>query len=296
MALPAIPPRYTAPFNFQRWIDEHAHLLKPPVGNQQIWKDTDFIVTVVGGPNERTDFHDDPLRGILLPAEGRHEPAAAPMRGRTAPPRHPDPRGRHLPAAAARAALAAAARAGSVGLVIERTPARRARSTASSGTARACGTRSCTASTCSSRASSTTCRWCSSASTIAESARTCAECGTVHPGRDARGVARQGQRRMSGASRSTVDIHTHFFPPITREEAAALDPVNAPWLATNPTAPGRSCWATSRSGRSRRRCGIRRAPRRMDRDGIDMQVVCATPVMFGYAWIPSSARCRGASA
>ena len=49
------------PLNFARWIDEHQHLLKPPVGNQQIWKDSDMIVTVVGGPNQRSDFHDDPF-------------------------------------------------------------------------------------------------------------------------------------------------------------------------------------------------------------------------------------------
>ena len=49
------------PINFARWIDEHQHLLKPPVGNQQIWKDSDMIVTVVGGPNQRSDFHDDPF-------------------------------------------------------------------------------------------------------------------------------------------------------------------------------------------------------------------------------------------
>ena len=48
------------PFNLSSWIDEHAHLLKPPVGNQQIWQDRDFIVTIVGGPNYRTDYHDDP--------------------------------------------------------------------------------------------------------------------------------------------------------------------------------------------------------------------------------------------
>ena len=47
-------------FNFTQWIDRHAHLLKPPVGNAQVWEDRDFIVTVVGGPNQRTDFHDDP--------------------------------------------------------------------------------------------------------------------------------------------------------------------------------------------------------------------------------------------
>lgn len=45
------------PFNFKKWIDEHRHLLKPPVGNQQVWEDTEFIVMVVGGPNSRKDYH-----------------------------------------------------------------------------------------------------------------------------------------------------------------------------------------------------------------------------------------------
>lgn len=43
-------------FNLQKWIDEHRHLLKPPVGNKCII-DGDFIVMVVGGPNARTDYH-----------------------------------------------------------------------------------------------------------------------------------------------------------------------------------------------------------------------------------------------
>jgi len=71
--MPAMPTRYdrySKPFNFQRWIDEHAHLLKPPVGNQQVWQDADFIVTVVGGPNARTDFHDDPLEEFFWQFEG----------------------------------------------------------------------------------------------------------------------------------------------------------------------------------------------------------------------------------
>ncbi len=45
------------PINFKNWIDEHRHLLKPPVGNQLIWENREFIVMVVGGPNERTDYH-----------------------------------------------------------------------------------------------------------------------------------------------------------------------------------------------------------------------------------------------
>jgi 3-hydroxyanthranilate 3,4-dioxygenase len=61
---------YSAPFNFAKWIDEHSELLKPPVGNAQIWTDADFIVTVVGGPNERTDYHDDPFEEFFYQLRG----------------------------------------------------------------------------------------------------------------------------------------------------------------------------------------------------------------------------------
>ena len=59
-------------FNFQNWIEQNKEKLKPPVGNAQVWEDGEIMVTVVGGPNHRRDYHDDPDRRILLSAEGRH--------------------------------------------------------------------------------------------------------------------------------------------------------------------------------------------------------------------------------
>jgi len=57
-------------FNFQRWIDDHRHLLKPPVGNKQLFDDAEFIVMVVGGPNARKDYHDDPGAEFFHQLEG----------------------------------------------------------------------------------------------------------------------------------------------------------------------------------------------------------------------------------
>lgn len=58
------------PFNFNQWIDDNADQLKPPVANQQIWEGTDMMVTVVGGGNKRTDFHDDPVEEFFYQLRG----------------------------------------------------------------------------------------------------------------------------------------------------------------------------------------------------------------------------------
>jgi 3-hydroxyanthranilate 3,4-dioxygenase len=58
-------------FNLKKWIDENRGLLKPPVGNQCIYKEAeDFIVMVVGGPNARKDYHFNETEELYYQIEG----------------------------------------------------------------------------------------------------------------------------------------------------------------------------------------------------------------------------------
>ncbi len=66
------PPKISdrRPFNLQQWIDDHREALTPPVANKQIWREADMIVMIVGGGNERNDFHDDPREEFFYQIKG----------------------------------------------------------------------------------------------------------------------------------------------------------------------------------------------------------------------------------
>ena len=57
--------------DFDAWLAENGPLLKPPVGNREIFPgQQDFIVMVVGGPNQRTDYHVDPYEEVFYQLTG----------------------------------------------------------------------------------------------------------------------------------------------------------------------------------------------------------------------------------
>ena len=59
------------PFNLKKWIDDHRHELKPPVGNRNLYQDAgDYIVMVVAGPNARKDYHYNETEELFYQLEG----------------------------------------------------------------------------------------------------------------------------------------------------------------------------------------------------------------------------------
>ena len=81
-----------------------------------------------------------------------------------------------------------------------------------------------------------------------------------------------------------IDMHAHIFPTISREEAVALDANEAPWLQIDAEGKGMimrgshpfrpvipPLWDASARIED------------LDRQGVAQQIVCATPIMFGYA-------------
>ena len=59
------------PFNLKKWISDNRDLLKPPVGNKNLYADAgDYIVMVVGGPNARKDYHYNETEELFYQLEG----------------------------------------------------------------------------------------------------------------------------------------------------------------------------------------------------------------------------------
>lgn len=80
-----------------------------------------------------------------------------------------------------------------------------------------------------------------------------------------------------------IDMHAHIFPRISREDAFALDRAQAPWLRVDNAESGmimkgadefRPVYAVLWDPAAR--------VADMDRRGLDVQIVSATPIMFGY--------------
>ncbi|KAB7623333.1 amidohydrolase family protein [Alkalilimnicola sp. S0819] len=80
-----------------------------------------------------------------------------------------------------------------------------------------------------------------------------------------------------------IDMHAHFYPPITREESRLLDDDAGPWLDTGDGERGEIMLGERKFRPVHRSLwDPKRRVEEMDAAGIDVQINCATPVLFGY--------------
>ena len=59
------------PFNLKKWIEENRSLLQPPVGNKNLYVESeDYVIMSVGGPNARKDYHYNETEEWFFQVEG----------------------------------------------------------------------------------------------------------------------------------------------------------------------------------------------------------------------------------
>jgi len=61
---------FARPFHLGQWLDANKDQLKPPVGNKLLYEQPGMIAQIVGGPNTRVDFHDDPVQEFFYQLKG----------------------------------------------------------------------------------------------------------------------------------------------------------------------------------------------------------------------------------
>lgn len=86
-------------------------------------------------------------------------------------------------------------------------------------------------------------------------------------------------------TRRKIDIHAHHFPLLSREEGAAIDPQSSLWLRVDASGDTGHIMTGDKSFRPVERVlwDPRARLAEMDEQGLDVQISCATPIMFKYS-------------
>lgn len=88
-----------------------------------------------------------------------------------------------------------------------------------------------------------------------------------------------------------IDIHSHHFPKLSRAEAATLNAETGPWLRIDSDGEHGHIMTGDKPFRPVNRVlwDAHARLEDMDAQGVDIQISCATPIMFGYSAAPAIA-------